>query len=113
MLAVQLAARPDVLLLDEPTRGSGLRGQARSDAAVLAEHAAGGGAVLLSSHDVEFVAQCAERVVVLADGEVVADGPAREVLVASPTFAPQVAKVMHPLPLLTVDEVRTALAVAG
>ena len=49
---------------------------------------------------------------VLADGEVVADGPAREVLVASPTFAPQVAKVMHPLPLLTVDEVRAALAVA-
>lgn len=112
VLAVQLAAQPSVLLLDEPTRGLDYAAK-RALAAILAEHAAGGGAVLLSSHDVEFVAQCAERVVVLADGEVVADGTAREVLVASPTFAPQVAKVMHPLPLLTVDEVRAALAVAG
>ncbi|MCB2175805.1 MAG: ATP-binding cassette domain-containing protein [Actinomycetales bacterium] len=112
VLAVQLAARPSVLLLDEPTRGLDYAAK-RALAAILAGHAAGGGAVLLSSHDVEFVAQCAERVVVLADGEVVTDGSARDVLVASPTFAPQVAKVMHPLPLLTVDEVRAALAVAG
>lgn len=112
VLAVQLAAQPSVLLLDEPTRGLDYAAK-RALAAILAEHTAGGGAVLLSSHDVEFVAQCAERVVVLADGEVVADGTARDVLVASPTFAPQVAKVMHPLPLLTVDEVRAALAVAG
>lgn len=112
VLAVQLAARPSVLLLDEPTRGLDYAAK-RALAAILAAHAADGGAVLLSSHDVEFVAQCAQRVVVLADGEVVTDGSAREVLVASPTFAPQVAKVMHPLPMLTVDEVRTALAVAG
>ncbi len=112
VLAVQLAARPSVLLLDEPTRGLDYAAK-RALATVLAGHASAGGAVLLSSHDVEFVAQCADRVVVLADGQVVTDGPAREVLVASPTFAPQVAKVMHPLPLLTVDEVRAALAVAG
>lgn len=111
VLALQLSARPAVLLLDEPTRGLDYAAK-RALAAVLGAHAADGGAVLLSSHDVEFVAQCADRVVVLADGEVVTDGAARDVLVASPTFAPQVAKVMHPLPLLTVDEVRAALAVA-
>ncbi len=77
--------------------GPGLRGQGAL-AGVLAEHAARGGAVLLSSHDVEFVAECADRVVVLADGEVVADGPAREVLVAAPTLAPQVAKDPPPAP---------------
>jgi energy-coupling factor transport system ATP-binding protein len=112
VLAVQLAGRPTVLLLDEPTRGLDYAAK-HALAAVLTEHAAGGGAVLLSSHDVEFVAQCAARVVVLADGTTVSDGPAREVLVASPTFAPQVARVLHPLPVLTVDEVRAALATAG
>ena len=48
--------------------------------------------------------------IVLADGEVVADGPAREVVVHSPVFAPQVAKVLAPEPWLTVAEVEQALA---
>ncbi len=109
-LAVQLAAGAPVLLLDEPTRGLDYAAK-RALAELLAEHARHGGAVLLSSHDVEFVAQCADRVVVLADGRTVTDGPVRQALVASPTFAPQVAKVLHPVPLLTVDEVRTAMAV--
>src|SRR5690606_32941834 len=56
-LAVQLAAAPPVLLLDEPTRGLDYAAKARL-AAVLAEHAAQGGAVVLTSHDVEFVAGC-------------------------------------------------------
>ncbi|WP_199421509.1 ABC transporter ATP-binding protein [Actinotalea solisilvae] len=110
VLAVQLAARPRVLLLDEPTRGLDYAAKARL-ATALREHAARAGAVLLSSHDVEFVAEAATRVVVLAAGEVVTDGPARDVLVASPTFAPQVAKVLHPVELLTVAAVAAALAV--
>ncbi|HZL02709.1 MAG TPA: AAA family ATPase, partial [Cellulomonas sp.] len=108
-LAVQLSARPSVLLLDEPTRGLDYAAKRRL-ATVLTELAAAGSAVLLSSHDVEFVAICATRVVVLADGEIVADGGARQVLVASPVFAPQVAKVLFPLELLTVDAVRELLA---
>jgi energy-coupling factor transporter ATP-binding protein EcfA2 len=108
-LAVQLSVCPSVLLLDEPTRGLDYAAKRRL-ATVLTELAAAGSAVLLSSHDVEFVATCATRVVVLADGEIVADGGAREVLVASPVFAPQVAKVLFPLELLTVDAVRELLA---
>ena len=107
-LAVQLAAEPSVLLLDEPTRGLDYAAKRRLVTA-LREHTAGGGGVVLSSHDVEFVADCADRVVVLADGEVVADAPAAEVLVGSPVFAPQTAKVLYPLPLLSVDQVRAAL----
>ena len=42
---------------------------------------------------------------VLADGEVVADGSADAVLSGSPAFAPQVAKILHPVRLLTVDGV--------
>ena len=109
-LAIQLAARPPVLLLDEPTRGLDY---AAKDllAAVLRRHAEAGGAVVASSHDVEFVAECADRVVLLADGEVVTDGPAAQVLVSSPVFAPQVAKVLRPTDLLTVSAVRARLGV--
>jgi energy-coupling factor transport system ATP-binding protein len=45
---------------------------------------------VLATHDVELVARCADRVVILGDGEVVADGPPRAVLAGSLTFAPQV-----------------------
>lgn len=110
-LAVQLAADPAVLLLDEPTRGLDYATKRRLARLLVARTAAGRG-VLLSSHDVEFVAECADRVVVLAGGEVVAEGTAREVLVASPTFSPQVSRILHPLDVLTVDAVREALAVA-
>ena len=51
----------------------------------------------------------ADRVVVLADGEVVADGTTAEVTVASPAFAPQVAKILSPQRWLTVAEVAGAL----
>ena len=62
--------------------------------------------MVVATHDVELVARVADRAVVLADGEVVADGPARDVVCHSPVFAPQVAKVLAPEPWLTVDEVR-------
>ncbi|GAB3249563.1 ABC transporter ATP-binding protein [Alteromonas gracilis] len=108
VLAVQLSARPSVLLLDEPTRGLDYPAKAALTR-VLGELTAGGMSVLTSTHDVEFVAQVADRVVVLAGGEVVADGPTREVVVSSPAYAPQVAKVLgHGY--LTLDEVREAHA---
>ena len=50
---------------------------------------------------------------VLAGGEVVSDGPTREVVMSSPAFAPQVAKILAPLTMLTVDEVARALQAAG
>ncbi len=108
VLAVQLTADPPVLLLDEPTRGLDPTAKAAlSD--VLRGLAARGRAVVVSTHDVEFVAECSDRVVVLAAGEVVADGPTSEVVVSSPAFAPQVSKVTGPGPWLTVADVRTAL----
>ena len=109
VLAVQLTSSPDVLLLDEPTRG--LDHLVKEELTrLLRELAADGRVVIVATHDVEFVAGVADRVAVLAEGEVVADGPTAEVVVASPAFAPQVAKVLHPDRWLTVDEVATALA---
>jgi energy-coupling factor transport system ATP-binding protein len=107
-LAVQLCPQPAVLLLDEPTRGLDEHAKARF-ANVIADEAAHGTAVVVATHDVEFVARAATRVVVLADGEVVADGPTGDVVVSSPVFAPQVAKVLYPQHWLTVDQVAAAL----
>ena len=111
VLAVQLTARPPVLLLDEPTRGLDY-GAKHALARILAELAAAGRAVLVSTHDVEFVAGVAGRVVVMAEGEIVADGPAEDVIGSSPMFAPQVAKVLAPQRWLTVEQVQGGLAVA-
>jgi energy-coupling factor transport system ATP-binding protein len=105
---VVLVAEPGLVLLDEPTRGLDY-GAKEALGGVLGHLAAEGRAVVLATHDVEVVAAVADRAVVLADGEVVADGPARDVVTHSPVFAPQVAKVLAPQPWLTVDEVTAAL----
>jgi energy-coupling factor transport system ATP-binding protein len=111
-LAVILAAQPRLVLLDEPTRGLDYAAKRRV-VTVLRELAGAGHAVVLATHDVELAAEVATRVVILAEGEVVADGPARTVLAASPAFAPQVAKILHPLPYLTVDDVVAAVGEAS
>ncbi|MFG2118281.1 ATP-binding cassette domain-containing protein [Streptomyces sp. NPDC048710] len=108
-LAVVLTARPPLLLLDEPTRGLDYAAKARL-VTVLRELAAEGHAIVLATHDVELAAEIAHRVVLLADGEVIADGPTAEIVVSSPSFAPQVTKILAPQPWLTVAEVREVLA---
>ncbi|MFJ9573123.1 ABC transporter ATP-binding protein [Streptomyces bacillaris] len=108
VLAIQLTAAPRVLLLDEPTRGLDYRAKAQL-VAMVDELAAEGRSVVISTHDVEFAARAADRVVVMAEGDIVADGPTTEVIVASPVFAPQVAKILAPLPYLTVDQVASVL----
>jgi energy-coupling factor transport system ATP-binding protein len=111
-LAVILASSPSLVLLDEPTRGLDYAAKRRL-VEVLRELAGTGHAVVLATHDVELAAELATRVVILADGEVVADGSAATVLSGSPAFAPQVAKIVHPLPYLTVDEVVAAVGEAS
>ncbi|MFE3635153.1 ABC transporter ATP-binding protein [Streptomyces sp. NPDC059168] len=108
-LAVVLTARPPLLLLDEPTRGLDYAAKARL-VAVLRALAAEGHAIVLATHDVELAAEIAHRVVLLADGEVIADGATAEIVVASPSFAPQVTKILAPQRWLTVSGVREALA---
>lgn len=111
-LCVILAARPPVLLLDEPTRGLDYPTKARLSR-ILADLADAGHTILLATHDVELVADVADRVVILADGDVVADGPTSQVVTSSPMFAPQVAKIMSPQGWLTVDQVADAMSDAS
>lgn len=104
VLAIVLANNPPLLILDEPTRGLDYRAKDRLITAIR-ECRDLKSAVIVASHDVELIAEIATRVVVLADGEIVADGPAGEILTSSPAFAPQVAKVLAPAQWLTVNEV--------
>jgi energy-coupling factor transport system ATP-binding protein len=84
-LAAVLVTRPSVLLLDEPTLG--MDPPAQSDLGrLLREWASEGAAVLVTSHDVEFLAAHADRVIALEAGWVAADGPTAETLFAFPGF---------------------------
>jgi energy-coupling factor transport system ATP-binding protein len=85
--------RPAVLCLDEPTRGMD-RAHRGALASTLRGLAASGTAVLVATHDPELAAAAAERVVLLGDGEVVADGPAAEVLAGGWHFATETARIL-------------------
>ena len=105
--AIVIAHAPSVLLLDEPTRGVDYAAKHHLSE-IVRRRAAAGHAVVIATHDVELVATCATRAVVLADGEVIADGDAREVVCHSAAFSPQVARIMAPAEWLTVAEVLDA-----
>jgi energy-coupling factor transport system ATP-binding protein len=108
VLAIQLRAGPRVVLLDEPTRGLDYAAK-RALTGIVDALASDGHCVVIATHDVEFVAMSADRVIVMAEGEIVADGPTEQVVVSSPAFAPQVSKILAPLRMLTVDQVAGAL----
>ena len=107
-IAVVVAPAPELVLLDEPTRGLDYDAK-RHLTVVLRALAARGHAIMLATHDVELVAAVATRAIVLADGDIVSDGPARDVVCHSPVFAPQTAKILAPGQWLTVAEVEAAL----
>ena len=79
VIALQLSKKAEILLLDEPTRGLDYVAK-RALAGQLMELKESGKTIILASHDVEFVAQVADRVLVLANSKLVRDGSATEVL---------------------------------
>jgi energy-coupling factor transport system ATP-binding protein len=98
-LAIALAGRldgdgvPGLVALDEPTRG--MDRDRKDDLVTLVDGlAAQGAAVLIATHDVEFAAEFARRVVLLGDGVVIADGPSADILSGGWYFATEVARVL-------------------
>ncbi|HTA32046.1 MAG TPA: ATP-binding cassette domain-containing protein, partial [Solirubrobacteraceae bacterium] len=84
---------PAVLALDEPTRGMDREAKAEL-AQELRRRAAQGQAVIVATHDPEFAAACAERAVLMADGRVIADGTAAELLAGGWYFATETARIL-------------------
>jgi energy-coupling factor transporter ATP-binding protein EcfA2 len=84
---------PAVLALDEPTRGMD-RAAKDELAHELRRRAAEGQAVIVATHDPEFAATCAERAVLMADGRVIADGTAAELLAGGWYFATETARIL-------------------
>ena len=117
-LAIALAGRmegdglPGVVALDEPTRG--MDHARKDDLVALIEDLAGrGAAVVVATHDVEFASQFAERVVLLGDGVVIADGPMAEILSGGWYFATEVARVLDLPGVVTPEQGAAALAAGG
>jgi energy-coupling factor transport system ATP-binding protein len=105
--AVAAGAAP-LLLLDEPTRGLDPDAKDRL-IRFLRTFAADGGVAVVATHDVELAAAVATRVVMLAAGEVIADGTPASVLGDSHVFAPQMTRVFGP-GWLTPEQVAEAFA---
>jgi energy-coupling factor transport system ATP-binding protein len=79
-LASILAMRPEVLILDEPTAGLDPRGRRELLARVLAWQAETGSTLIVVSHNLDELASLVDRIIVLSQGQVAADGPAPKVL---------------------------------
>ncbi len=103
-LAAVTVTLPNALLLDEPTRGLDY-GAKQELVALLKQWRADGMAIVLVTHDVELAAALADRVVLMSQGEIIADGPPAEVLGSSPLFAPQVARLFPDMGWLTAEDV--------
>ena len=111
-LAAVTVTLPGALLLDEPTRG--LDYLAKQElVALLKQWREDGMAIVLVTHDVELVAALADRVVLMSQGEVIADGAPSEVLGSSPLFAPQVARLFPNTGWLTAEDVLAAGTIAA
>ncbi|HKP52117.1 MAG TPA: ATP-binding cassette domain-containing protein [Chloroflexia bacterium] len=103
-LAAVLAGEPRMLVLDEPTRGLDYL-QKEALAEILRDLRDKGRTIVLATHDVELAAQIADRVVLLGDGEIIADGPAREVMSGTLAFSTQVSKLFRDPRFVTVGDV--------
>ena len=117
-LAITLAGRmdggelPGLVALDEPTRG--MDRARKHELEELIESLAGRGAgVVVATHDVEFAASFAERVVLLGPGVVIADGSAAEILSGGWYFATEVARILGLSGVVTPEQGAVALGAGG
>jgi energy-coupling factor transport system ATP-binding protein len=117
-LAIALAGRtaegaaPALVALDEPTRGMD-RGRRDDLVALIGDLSSRGAAVMVATHDVEFATAFAERVVLLGDGVVIADGAVEEILSGGWYFATEVARVLDLPGVVTPEQGAAALAEAA
>lgn len=107
-LAAVTVTQPSALLLDEPTRGLDYAAK-RELERLLHEWRDDGMAILVVTHDVELAAAIADRVILMSQGEIIAEGEPAEVMATSPLFAPQIAKLFPETGWLTVNDALGAM----
>ena len=101
-LASVLAWDPETLILDEPTIGQDYQQKEKLRQFII-QMQAQGKTVIIVTHDVEFVAECNPRVLLMKEGVVVADGEGREILTTPGDLAqssivlPQIAQIFMKL----------------
>jgi energy-coupling factor transport system ATP-binding protein len=102
-LASILAWNPKILILDEPTIGQDYQQKEKLRQFIL-QMKAQRKTIIIVTHDVEFVAECNPRVLLMLDGKIVADGEARkvltnpEILTQASIVPPQIAQIFLQLP---------------
>jgi energy-coupling factor transport system ATP-binding protein len=112
-LASVLAWDPQVLVLDEPTIGQDHL-QKENLRQFIVQLQTQGKTIVIVTHDVEFVAECNPRVILMREGKIVADGEGRDILTnpqvleQSSIVLPQIAQVftllnMSELPKNVID----------
>jgi energy-coupling factor transport system ATP-binding protein len=106
-LAAVTVTQPATLLLDEPTRGLDYQAKMALEQ-LLRGWRDDGTAILVVTHDVELAAVIADRVILMSQGEIIAEGPPTEVLATSPLFAPQIARLFPETGWLTAKDVTGA-----
>jgi energy-coupling factor transport system ATP-binding protein len=103
-LGAILITQPKALLLDEPTRGIDYVAK-QELVRLLRSWRNEGIAILLVTHDVEFAAAIADRVILMSQGELIANGTPAQVMGSSPLFAPQIARLFPNSGWLTAEDV--------
>ena len=110
-LSSVLAANPQLLILDEPTRGLDYELK-KTLMHHLKTYQQNGGTILLITHDIELIAEFGERVLLISEGNIIADGTKHDVLSNSLHFSPQINRLIQPFTkyglasdILTVDEI--------
>ncbi len=101
-LAAILSWDPKHVIMDEPTIGQDYLQKDRLRNFIV-QLVSQGKTVVIVTHDIEFVAECKPRIVLLSRGKIVADGPAAEILTNLPVIQqaslvmPQIATLMKSL----------------
>ncbi len=104
VLSLQLVKNAPVLILDEPTRGLDYAAK-RALAKQLDQVRNAERTVLIATHDIEFVAMVADRVLVLKDGSIAKDASPLDVLGSGQELASQIADVTNEAGLITIGQV--------
>ncbi len=102
-LASVMANEPKIVILDEPTRGMDYILK-KELIWFLEEYRQRGNTIIIVTHDVEMIAECASRVILISEGRIVGDGDKRKVLSKALLFSPQINRLAQALSKYGIDD---------